>query len=167
MKGSALLQTQIDTASLTTLLSTLSTVMDAAALTGQDKQKLVALVQNQQGDADGDAELGAPDPAVYKNKSGSIVDVLNDMKDKAEAELSELRKAEMNTQHNYDMLKQSLTDEIAASNHEKTEAEADKAEAEETKAVAEGDLAVTVKDLALAEEALEEISADCMQKAQD
>merc|ERR550514_1822804 len=41
------------------------------------------------------------------------------------------------------------------------------AEAEETKAVAEGELVVTEKDLADAVQALDEIHADCMEKASD
>merc|ERR1711939_436120 len=57
--------------------------------------------------------LGAPAAAVYKTHSTSIVDVLEDLKDKAEAELADLRKAETNAQHNYDMLKQSLEDQKA------------------------------------------------------
>merc|ERR1719455_46012 len=118
-----------------------------------------------QGDQDGDAELGAPDPAVYKSKSGGIVDTLTNMKDEAEGELSEARKAEMNSQHNYDMLKQGLVDSIAAAEHENTQTENDKAEAIETKAAAEGDLAVTEKDLADAQKALQGVGTDCMEKA--
>merc|ERR1712224_72903 len=68
---------------------------------------------------------------------------------------------------NYDMLKQSLVDSIAAATHEKKEAAADMAEAEETKAVAEGELVVTEKDLAIAVESLDAIHADCMEKASD
>merc|ERR1719428_2504042 len=113
-----------------------------------NKQKLLGLIQNMQGDEDDDAELGAPAPDVYKSKSGGIVDTLTSMKDDAEAELSEARKAEANSQHNYDMLKQGLTDEIAAAAHEKKEAEEGKAEAAGIQATAEGDLVVTEKDLA-------------------
>merc|ERR1719428_2746564 len=167
MKGSALIQTKIDTSNLQGFIGALSTIIDATSMETQDKQKLLALMQNQQGTEDDDAELGAPDPAVYKSKSGGIVDVLNDMKEKAEEELSELRKAEMNTKHNYDMLKVSLTDSIKAAEHEKKEAEEDKAEATETKAVAEGELVITNKDLAVATEALDSIHADCMEKASD
>merc|ERR1719265_2101687 len=108
MKGSALMQQPIDTTHIQSLLKGVSVVLDAAAFTGDDKQKLLGLIQNTQGEENDDAELGAPDPAVYKSKSGGIVDTLTDMKDKAEAELSEARKAEANTQHNYDMLKQGL-----------------------------------------------------------
>jgi len=165
MKGSALIQQPVDTKNVQSLLKAVSVVLDAASFANNDKSKLLGLIQNMQGDDD--AELGAPDPAVYKSKSGGIVDTLTDMKDEAEGELSEARKAEANTQHNYDMLKQSLTDEIAAAEHDKKETEDEKAEAEETKAVAEGDLVVTEKDLADAQAALATISQDCMALASD
>jgi len=165
MKGSALLQQPIDQSTLDSLLKGVSVVIDAAAFSGDDKQKLLGLIQNMQGDDD--AELGAPAPDAYKSHSGGIVDTLTDMKDKAEAELSEARKAEANSQHNYDMLKQGLTDEVAAANHEKKEAEDDKAEAAGIQATSEGDLAVTEKDLADAQAALKQIGTDCMEKASD
>merc|ERR1719161_1743585 len=149
------------------MIQALSTIIDATSMQIQDKQHLLALVQSQQSSEDDDAELGAPAPDAYKSKSGGIVDVLNDMKEKAEGELSDLRKAENNQKHNYDMLKQSLTDSIKAATHEKDEAAADMAEAEETKAVAEGELTVTEKDLAVCVEALDVIHEDCMQKAAD
>merc|ERR1719235_3162612 len=168
MKGSSLLQTNINAnANLKGFIGALRTIIDATSMETKDKQKLLAFMQNTQNSEDDDAELGAPDPAAYKSKSGGIVDTLNDMKEDAEGELSELRKAETNTKHNYDMLKQSLTDSIAAAEHEKKEAGDDKAEAEETKAVAEGELVVTEKDLAVATEALDAIHADCMEKASD
>merc|ERR1719265_1572653 len=129
MKGSALVQQPSDTANVESLLKGVSVVIDAAAFGSNDKTKLLGLIQNMQGDEDDDAELGAPAPDTYKSHSGGIVDTLTDMKDKAEGELSEARKAEANSQHNYDMLKQGLTDEIAAASHEKKEAEDTKAEA--------------------------------------
>merc|ERR1719265_2974246 len=167
MKGSALLQQPLDTSNMQALLKGVSVVLDAAAFSGDNKKKLVGLIQNMQGDEDSDAELGAPDPAVYKSKSGGIVDTLTSMKDDAEGELSEARKAEANTQHNYDMLKQSLTDEIAAAEHEKKEAEDAKAEAAGIQATSEGELVITEKDLADAQAALQTISTDCMEKASD
>lgn len=167
MKGSALLQQPIDTKNLDSLLKGVSVVIDAAAFSGDDKKKLLGLIQNMQGDEDDDADLGAPAPDVYKSHSGGIVDTLTDMKDKAEGELSEARKAEANSQHNYDMLKQGLTDEIAAASHEKKEQEDIKSEAAGTQATAEGDLVVTEKDLADAQAALQAIGTDCMEKASD
>merc|ERR1712187_157826 len=117
-------------------------------------------------DAD-DGEIGAPAAAVYKTHSSNILDVLEDMKEKAEEQLNDLRKAETNTAHNYDMLKQSLEDSIKADNHDLAEEKAAKAAAAEAKASAEGDLAATNKDLADAEAALAAGNRDCMQVAAD
>merc|ERR1711920_533236 len=114
-----------------------------------------------------DSELGAPAAAVYKTHSTSILDVLDDLKEKAEEQLSDLRKAETNTQHNYDMLKQSLTDSIAADTKDLGEEKAAKNDAESAKATAEGDLAQTNKELADAQAALENANRDCMQVAAD
>ncbi len=51
---------------------------------------------------------------LLQPRSSGIVGVLADMKDKAESELSDLRRAENNAQHNCNMLKQSLEDQIKA-----------------------------------------------------
>merc|ERR1712039_632472 len=72
-----------------------------------------------------------------------------------------------NTAHNFDMLKQSLTDSIKADNHDMAEEKAAKSAAEEAKATAEGDLAATEKDLADAQNALDSANRDCMQVASD
>merc|ERR1719316_1562110 len=138
MKGSALLQTPVEKGNLEALMKTLNVVIDAASFSSHDKQTLTTLMQSKSADDD-DSELGAPAPDAYKSHSGGIIDVLEDMKEKAEGQLSEARKAEMNNKHNYDMLKQSLVDEIAAAEHEKAEAETSKSEADATKATAEGD----------------------------
>jgi chromosome segregation ATPase len=156
---------QIDTSNVKMLAQALGSVLDAAAFAGADKNKVLALVQAQ---SDDDDELsGAPAAAVYESKSGGIVDVLADMKDKAESELDELRKAEGNAKHNFNMLKQSLEDQIAADTTDMDQEKAAKATSEETKATAEGDLAITNKDLASAQAELAECSSSCMQVAAD
>jgi hypothetical protein len=126
---------------------------------------LAALVQSQQGA--GDEELAAPAAAVYESKSGGIFDVLENMKEKAEGQLADIRKAESTTKHNYNMLKQSLTDEIEADSADMTEEKSLKAATEEAKAVAEGDLAETVKGLAEDKKALATASSTCMTVAAD
>jgi len=156
---------QIDTSNVKMLAQALGSVLDAAAFAGADKKKVLALVQSQSDDDD--AEFGAPAAAVYESKSGSIVDVLADMKDKAESELDELRKAEGNAKHNFNMLKQSLEDQISADSTDLDQEKAAKATSEETKATAEGDLAITNKDLAAAQAELAESSSSCMQVAAD
>jgi len=156
---------QIDTSSMDSLVSSLSTVVDAAGLASKDQKMLVALVQSQQGEAD--SEAGAPAAATYKSQSGGIVDVLEDLKEKAEAELADARKAESNAKHNYEMMKQSLEDQIAADTKDMNEEKAAKEAAAEGKATAEGDLATTVKELKGAEEELSTANTNCMTTAAD
>merc|ERR1719252_112610 len=149
------------------MVKSLGAVINAASFSTQDQKNLLALAQSQQGsDADED-EFGAPAAAVYKTHSSSIFDVLEDMKEKAEEQLASLRKAETNTKHNYEMLKQSLEDEIAADTKAMDETKAGKAAAEEGKATAEADLAKTVTDLADAKDALATANSNCMQTAAD
>merc|ERR1719407_95284 len=154
---------QIDSSSMDSLVKSLGVVVDAAGLTSHDQQKLVALVQAQ----DSDSESGAPAAATYKSQSGGIVDVLEDLKEKAEAELADARKAESNAKHNYEMMKQSLEDQIAADTKDMNEEKAGKEEAAEGKATAEGDLATTVKELKGAKEELNTANTDCMTTAAD
>merc|ERR1740129_1544162 len=128
---------------------------------------LLALVQSRQSAESDNDELGAPAAAVYKTHSNSIFDVLEDLKEKAETQLSDLRKAEVNTKHNYEMLRQSLEDQIAADTKGMEEEKASKAASEEAKATAEGDLAATLKDLANGQEMLETTNRNCMTTASD
>jgi len=155
---------QIDTSSTERLVQTLGAVIDAAGFAGADKQKLVALVQSQSSD---DQEPGAPESAVYKSHSSGIVDVLEDMKEKAEGSLSDLRKEETSSKHNFDMLKQSLEDQMAADTKDMDDEKAARAEATEGKATAEGDLAETIKMLKNTQDDLATASATCMQVAAD
>jgi chromosome segregation ATPase len=156
---------QVDTTNLDSVLKGLSVVINAAAFSSKDQQKLTALVQ--QSSASDDEEPGAPAAAVYKTHSTSIFDVLEDMKEKAESQLDELRKAESNSKHQYNMLKQSLEDEIEADTKDMDEEKSLKAATEEKKATAEGDLAETVKELKKDKESLETTSTTCMQVAAD
>merc|ERR1719387_2658208 len=158
---------QLDTSNLDNLIKSLSAVVDAAALPSADKRKLLGLVQSQQSAGADDEETGAPAAAVYKTSSTGVVDVLEDLKEKAEEQLSSLRTAEATASHNFDMMKQSLEDEIAADTKAMDAEKATKAAAEEAKATAEGDLSVTVKTLEDGEAALEEIHTSCMRTAAD
>jgi len=158
---------QVDTHNLDSVLKGLSAVINAASFSSQDQQKLTALVQQNSESDDEDSAPGAPAAAVYKTHSTSIFDVLEDMKEKAEGQLADLRKAESNAKHQYNMLKQSLTDEIEADTKDMNEEKSLKAATEEQKAVAEGDLAETVKELKKDNDSLEETSTTCMQVAAD
>lgn len=158
---------QVDTSSLDNMLTSLGAVVDAVAFSTADRQKLVALVQSQQSSDDDDDEPGAPAAASYKSHSAGILDVVADMKEKAEGQLSDLRKAEGSTKHNFEMLKQSLEDQIDADTKAKDGETTAQAASSEAKATAEGDLAGTVKDLANAVKGLDVARSDCMQTASD
>jgi predicted nucleic acid-binding Zn-ribbon protein len=156
---------QIDTKNLNSMVAALGAVINAASFTTQDQKNLAALVQSQQGSDD--EELGAPVAAVYKSHSNGIFDVLEDIKEKAEGQLADLRKAESTTKHNFNMLKQSLDDQIEADSSDMAEEKSLKASTEENKAGAEGDLAQTVKGLAEDKKALATASSTCMTVAAD
>merc|ERR1712129_432025 len=145
------------------ILQSLSLVADAAAFSVVDRQRLLAMAQTDQSDE----EFGAPAAAAYKSQSGGIIEVLEDMKEKAESQLAELRKAEETSKHNYDMLKQSLEAQIDADTKDMKEGKTGKAEAEEAKAEAEGDLEVTTKELANAEQMLATSRSTCMKVGAD
>merc|ERR1719245_2462936 len=149
------------------LVQSLGAIVDAASFSSADKQKLLSMVQAQQNEAADYADLGAPAAALYKTHSTGILDVLEDLKEKAEEQLNGLRKAETNAKHNYGMLKQSLTDQIAADNKDMSDEKASKAASEEAKATAEGDLTTTVKALADGKTTLQTTSTSCMATAAD
>eukprot|EP00403_Amphidinium_massartii_P026043 CAMPEP_0178402504 /NCGR_PEP_ID=MMETSP0689_2-20121128/16877_1 /TAXON_ID=160604 /ORGANISM="Amphidinium massartii, Strain CS-259" /LENGTH=699 /DNA_ID=CAMNT_0020023409 /DNA_START=30 /DNA_END=2129 /DNA_ORIENTATION=- len=166
-KNPALLQKQQLGSNMQGLVATLGAVIDAASFSSTDRQKLMALVQSKQTSEDDDEELGAPAAAIYKTHSSNILDVLEDMKDKAEEELANLRKAEMESAHGYDVLKQSLTDENAALTKELGETKAAKAEAGECVAQQTSDLNVATADLKKAEETKASVETDCATTASD
>jgi len=157
--------TQIDTSNMQALTQAMGTVIDAAAMAGSDKKKLMAMVQASNDDEDSDT--GAPAPASYKNKSGGIIDILEDMKEKAEGELSDLRKAEGSAKQEYAMLKGSLDGQIGADSKDLADEKSGKAAAEEEKAAAEGDLTGTSKELANAQSDLASSNMNCMTTAAD
>mmetsp|Transcript_72999 Transcript_72999/g.158437 ORF Transcript_72999/g.158437 Transcript_72999/m.158437 type:complete len:708 (-) Transcript_72999:82-2205(-) len=169
MQGSALLQARVDRKDIGQLIQTLSAVIDAAALSIHDRQKLVGLVQSADSESDDDdmGALGAPAAEVYKGRSESIVDVLEDLKQKAVTQLQEAQKQEMNAQHNFELLKQSLEDQVKVDTEELSEAKGTKHDAAETKATAEGALGKTQEDLANAEKVLKNMKGDCMERASD
>jgi len=154
---------QVYSTNVQNILHSLSLVAEAAAFSVTDKQRLLDLAQTDQGDD----MTGAPAAAVYKSQSGGIIDVLEDMKEKAESQLAELRKAEESAQHNYAMLKQSLEAQIAADTKDMKAEKTSKAESEEAKAEATGDLEVATKELTNGKETLATARSTCMKVGAD
>jgi len=147
----------------TNVVDALRAMVDAQSLSSADSTKLTALVQSS---SDDDSE-GAPDPAAYENQSGGVIGVLNDLLEKAQGELESARQKEAADLANFQMLHQSLTDEVKFANKEMDEAKQSKSESSESKATATGDLDVTSKDLANDLTELDDLHHNCMTKAND
>merc|ERR1719426_486126 len=156
--------------SMDKVMDALEAVIVSAGVNSADKAKVQALLQATQGSSDSDLELqpaGAPDPAAYKSKSGGILSVLEDMLEKAKAELSSAQKAEMNSAFDFKMLKQKLEDAIAFGEKTLAETKKAKAAAEEAKAVAEGELETASKNLSDDETHLNDLQQECMTAAEE
>lgn len=152
-----------------TVTQALSILVDAAAISAKDGGKLTALLQDNQQTQDGDEDtsVGAPEAAAYEGHSGNIIETLRSLMEKADAQLDEARKKETSAVNNYQMLKQSLLDDIKIATKDLDNAKKGLAKSSETKAVAEGDHVVTTKDLKEDIAALADLHRDCVGKAQD
>jgi len=160
-KGGALIQYK-NTGNIAVALKAM---VDASMLSSSDSSRLTALVQNK--DESNEDDTGAPDPAAYKGHSDGIIGTLEELLEKAEAQLETAQKTEATNQQNYNMLKQSLEDEIKNENKDMSEAKASLAASSEGKATAEGDLSVTKKDLAEDQGTIKTLHQDCMKGADD
>merc|ERR1719171_1186958 len=143
--------------------SALAVMVEATSISSADASKPTAFLQDSQ-ESD---EFGAPAAAVFKSSSGGIVGTLQDLYEKAEAQLEEARKTETKSVQAYQMLASSLKDEIKFGEKDMAKAKKDLAASGEAKATAEGDLAVTEKDLAEDIKTLSTLHADCMKGAED
>jgi len=148
------------------VIQALSVLVHASALNAQDGAKLTALIQNSR-QADDEADAGAPEAATYEGHSSGIIETLENLLEEAEGQLSEARKKETSSKNNYEMLKQSLEDDIGNANKDLDAAKKSLAASGETKATAQGDLTVTSKALAADIATLSDLHKDCLTKAQD
>jgi len=149
------------------LIQALIVMVQASMISSTDVAKLTAFVQESQKDedTDDDAAPGAPAATVYGSHSGDILSTLQDLSEKAETQLADLRKRETVNQNNFEMLKQSLEDELKFGNKDMSEAKRGIAVSSEKKSTAEGDLSVTSKDLNEDLKAKSSLHHDCMTKS--
>jgi len=159
--GASMLQMK----SASSLTEALTVMVQASVMSSADASRLTAMVQTT--DSDSDSEMGAPAAAVYEGKSGGIVGTLEGLSEKAEGQLDKARKAERTSAQNYEMLKQSLTDEIKFANTDMDKAKKNLAESQEAKATATGGLEVTSKDLSEDIATKEGLHQDCMSAAEE
>jgi len=170
--GASMLQMQ----SAKGVTDALTVLVQASTISSDDASRLTAMLQEntqmqeqREYDADGydDALLGAPAAGTYEGHSDGIVSVLEGLMEKAEGQLESARKAEANSLHNFEVLKQSLTNQIKFANKDLDEVKKQLAEGQEKKSVAKGDLDVTSKDLAGDIKTKEALHHECMSAAQE
>ena len=136
-------------------MKALTAVIDAAAFSSVDRQKLVALVQGGQAS---DGELSAA--ATYQSHSSDIIDVLNDLPEKAQSKVDDTRHPESTAAYNFAMLKQSLEDQLAQDNKALERGKTDNVEFAASMAAETADVAEIEKDLA------SETDTHCSRKVQ-
>lgn len=160
--GSSMLQSAAGS-----LTDAFAVMVQASLISSADSTKLTALVQDAQKarDASDDEDLGAPAADVYNSHSGNILDTLQDLTDKAEAQLTDARNKETSNLNNFQMLKQSLEDSIRIETAELKDAKKSIGECQGRKSAATGDLAVTSSDLAADEKTKATLHHNCMSKA--
>merc|ERR1719221_180369 len=100
-------------------------MVQASVFSTADAERLTSLVQSSQRSEDGEEEVapGAPEAAVYKDHSAGIVGTLEDLLDKAQAQLDDAVKKETNSAYNFEMLKASLENEIKLAKKELDDAQ--------------------------------------------
>jgi len=164
MKGGASMM-QLQSAG--SVIEALSVMVQASSINSADATKLTALVQNSQNSNDEDDidAAGAPAATVYKSHSGSIVETLEDLKAKAEAQLAEARQTEATASHNFQMLQQSLEDEMKFNAQDLEAAKHSLGEVQGQLTTDTADLKMTEDALAEDTAALEDTTQDCQAKA--
>jgi hypothetical protein len=164
-KGSA---SALQVKNAATVAQALTVLVQASALSSADAGKLTALIQNARETTDADEDLvGAPAAAPYEGHSDSIIDTLEDILDKAQAQLRDARKTETTAIHNFEMLKQSLDDEVRFATQDMAAAKKSLSESSEKKSAAEGDLSLAAKDLATDKTTLADLHRECETKQRD
>merc|ERR1719295_1844170 len=140
------------------------TMVQASMIGTGDAARLTAFAQ--QSESDDDEAPGAPAGAVYVSQSGGIIDTLQSLSEKAEAQLAETRKKEVAARSSFEMLKQSLTDELAYNNKELDAAKKGTAEVTGQKVAATSDLGATSKELVEDKKAKASLHENCVAKAE-
>merc|ERR1719482_2008352 len=144
------------------LSSTLSKVVRAAWVSAKDKSKVQSLLQSEDEDLSLQPQATA---SAYESKGSGIVDTLGDLKDKAESSLSDQRKAEMESSHAYQMLKQNLDTEAAQMKKRLTQVTNERSQTEEAMHEAQAEQDESSKSKATDEAYLADLKQSCATKA--
>jgi len=163
------------------LAEAFAAMIDSSSLDSADTERLASLIQTSEGDSDSEsaaatqsdaAELDAAEESYTAGTGGpenpgSIVETLENLLEKAQAQLDTARTKETKSRHNYELFKGALERKLAVARKDMNNAKGAMGEAGQSRAKATGDLEVTNKDLAEDKVALNELHHECMHKAAD
>jgi len=145
------------------VLAALNLMVSGAMIGAADESSLTAFLQS----SEEATEMQAPKPPAYESKSGGVIEMLEDLQDKAKSELRELRKKEEEARHNYQMVRQALELEIKASKDEIDKMKGHLGNAEKNKADDSKDFQETSSQLEADTQELKDLKQECHRKAED
>merc|ERR1719353_749259 len=151
---------------LEALAASLQTVVEASWISSEEKAKVQQLLQTEDSDEDLTLQPQATTSA-YEGHGGGILDTLTELKDKAEVSLSKARKAEMEANHAYEMLKQSIEMELSTMQKRMAAATNERSSTEETMHAASEELEETKKSKAADEVYLSDLKIDCASEGKE
>merc|ERR1719265_2697549 len=154
------LQTKDGSEVMKRLVAGLRPIIDASWITSAEKAKVQALLQSQSDDDDLSLEEG-------EGEGKGIVETLTDLRDKAKESLSKARRSEMEQNHQYEMLKQSIEMELGNMKERMSAATTERSSTEEVMHAAAADLEETKKSKATDEAYLEDLKVDCATKVKE
>lgn len=143
---------------VTAALNAIDMVIDASGISEERRSKLEAFLQQQEDSEDGFSQEPAP-------SSSGIIETIEDMEDKAQATLSDVRKAEMKAAHTFAMLKAGTENELRALKKEMAEATQKKQLTSQELAQAEKDMAMEKETIATEGKYLSDLKHECQEKA--
>jgi len=141
-------------------------VVEGAWISHAQKATLKSFLQ-QKDDDDGEDDLTLKEQPASEEAGPGILDTIADMLEKAEDQLSGLRKAEMEAQHEFQMLAQGTQNQIEALKKDLAETTGKKQVALEGIAQNQKDSAMESKVLQQTQGLLRELKRDCQSKAGD
>jgi hypothetical protein len=148
------------------LVASLRTIVDASWISTDEKAKVQQLLQTE--DSDEDLTLTAQPQATtsaYESHDGGILGTLTELKNKAEESLSKERKTEMEAQHAYELLKQSIEMELSGMQKRMSAATNERSSTEETMHAASAELEETKTSKSADEAYLADLKMDCAAKS--
>lgn len=113
------------------------------------------------------SQMHAPEAAAYESSAGTIVELMENLQAKLKDEKQSLEKDEMNRQHAYEMIAQTLTDQIQQDTDSRNAKASSKKSREADSAQTQGDLAEIQGAISKDEKYLTDLRAACKVKTAD